>query len=89
LIEQASTAVVEGGPVTMLSLRPSTDVATSAFPDGPIPVSFEVIDISGLSGGELLVCAGAGRLCALEFTWWIDQLPDRLPHPSQLKVIQK
>ncbi|MFK0007725.1 hypothetical protein ACIQTZ_11785 [Paenarthrobacter sp. NPDC090520] len=89
LIEQASTVVVAGGPITMLDLRPNPEHAASAFTSGPIPVSVEVLDVSGSSIGELLVWVNAGRLSALEFGWWTDERPDQLPHPSQLKIIQK
>ncbi|MDR6639603.1 hypothetical protein J2Y68_003264 [Paenarthrobacter nitroguajacolicus] len=73
----------------MLGLRPTPDLAPSAFPGGPMPVSVEVIDASGEPVGELLVWVDAGHLSALEFAWWTDQPPGRLPHPSQLKVSQK
>lgn len=89
LIEQASTVVVVGGPVTMLDLRSSPDHAVSAFTNGPIPVSVEVLDISGSSIGELLVWVHSGRLSVLEFAWWTDERPGQLPHPSQLKISQK
>ena len=89
LIEQASTLVVEGGPVTMLDLRSSPDLEAAAFAGGPIPVSTVVFDFSGVSVGELLVWVSAGRLSALEFAWWTDRRPSQLPHPSQLRVSQK
>lgn len=89
LIEQASTVVVEGSEVTMLDLRPSPDLEASVFSGGPIPVSAEVFDFSGASVGELLVWVIAGHLNALEFAWWTDRRPSRLPHPSQLRINQK
>lgn len=89
LARQTSTVSVLGGPVTMLDLRVSQSTPASLFADGPIPVSIEVSDESGAPAGELLVWVDTGRLSALEFAWWTDDPPRRLPSPSRVKVTRK
>ncbi len=82
---QASNTRVAGGPVTMLTL----DVAAGpcvTLPDGPLPLRSEVTNSAGRPVGEIVVWVSDGYLSALEFAWWTDQPPSRLPPATQVHV---
>lgn len=87
LLRQSLHVEVIGGPITMLDLRVSDAPPASAFADGPIPLSLAVADARGVPVGELLVWVESGYLNALEFSWWTDDPPDRLPTPDCVQVV--
>ncbi|MTD56094.1 hypothetical protein [Amycolatopsis pithecellobii] len=89
LLRQASSVNVVGGPITMLDLLVSNTLPASAFADGPVPLSVWVSNAAGRLVGELLVWVGYGYLTGLEFAWWTDDPPDRLPTLDHLRVIRK
>jgi hypothetical protein len=86
LRQQVSSVIVVGGPVTMLDLRLMAPTHGSAFRHGPAPLSAIVSDADGTSVGELLVWVENGYLQALEFAWWSDDPPERLPDPEHVRV---
>ncbi|MDQ1742659.1 MAG: hypothetical protein QOE23_998, partial [Pseudonocardiales bacterium] len=61
----------------------------STFRDGPAPLSAVVSDPDGTSVGELLVWVENGYLDTLEFAWWSDDPPERLPSPECVRVARK
>lgn len=82
---QASHTRVTGGPITMLTL----DVVAGprlTLADGPLPVRAEVTDQAGRPIGEIVVWVADGYLSALEFAWWTDQPPSRLPPAARVHV---
>lgn len=89
LLLQASGVNVVGGPVTMLDLRVSGPILASVFTDGPIPLSVIVLDSAGEAFGELLIWVNGGYLSSLEFAWWSDDPPDRLPTLDRVRVARK
>lgn len=89
LLQQASGVNVAGGPLTMLDLRVSGPLLTSAFTDGPVPLSVLVLDPAGVACGELLIWVSHGYLSCLEFAWWSDDPPDRLPTLDHVRVARK
>jgi hypothetical protein len=88
LREQLSRTTVVGGPITMLNLQVS-DAIAAQLPDGPIPMSSIVLDKIGDEVGELLIWVDSGYLSTLEFSWWTDASPDRLPAIDQVRVSRK
>ena len=86
LLAQAGTAEVVGGPLTMLDLRVGPGPAVSPCPDGPVPVSAIVVDADAAPVGELLVWVEAGYLSGLEYAWYSDEPPGRLPAPDRIRV---
>lgn len=89
LLQQASSVNVVGGPVTMLDLRVTRPTSASAFTDGPIPLSIMVLDPAGVVLGELLIWVNDGYLSSLEFAWWSDDPPDRLPALDRVRMARK
>jgi hypothetical protein len=83
---QAASVVVVRGPLTMLDLRVTGTVAASEFMEGPIPMSAVVTDSADAAVGELLIWLKDGYLNALEYAWWTDDQPDRLPNPEHVRV---
>ncbi|MGW2711263.1 hypothetical protein ACWC4J_20065 [Streptomyces sp. NPDC001356] len=61
-------------------------VPEAAIEDGIIPATGTVTDDSGELFGELLVWVSAGRLSALEFSWYGDTAPTELPDPGLVTV---
>lgn len=70
----------------MLELAAPADLSTSTLPDGPAPSTVLVRDASGAETGELLVWVKDGRLSGLEFAWWTDEPPTRLPTREEVTV---
>lgn len=82
---QASHTRVTGGLVTMLTL----DVAAGprvTLTDGPLTVRADVTDQAGRPIGEIIVWVSDGYLSALEFAWWTDQPPSRLPPAAHVHI---
>lgn len=89
ILQQVRKVSVVGGPITMLDLRVSEPTAASAFRDGPAPMSATVTDAAGDAIGELLLWLKDGYLSGLEFAWWTDKAPDRLPVPEHVRVTRR
>ena len=89
LLQQVSSVNVVGGPVTMLDFQLTAPAQASAFTDGPAPLSAIVSDADGKAVGELLVWVESGYLNGLEFAWWSDAAPVRLPSPEHVRVARK
>lgn len=89
LLQQVSSVNVVGGPVTMLDLQLTRPTQASAFTDGPAPLSAIVSNTEGEAVGELLVWVESGYLHGLEFAWWSDDPPSRLPSPEHVRVARK
>jgi hypothetical protein len=81
LRSQVARASVSGGPATMLELEVTGTRSTMS--DGVIPIRALVLGPDGPSG-ELLVWVSGGYLSALEYAWFTDQSPVRLPDPEDL-----
>jgi hypothetical protein len=86
LLRQVAGVRVTGGPVTMLDLTVADVPPCTSCPDGPVPLSAIVNDKGGEPMGELLVWVKDGYLSGLEFAWWGDTPPHRLPALSQVRV---
>ena len=86
LYVQSTAAVIEGGPLTMLSLSIPPSHAPTSIPDGPLPIHAVAYDDEGALLGELLVWVSGGYLSAIEFAWYTDSAPIELPAPSQLRL---
>jgi hypothetical protein len=67
-------------------LRTPNTVAPAPTPDGPVPVRSFVLDRAGETMGELLLWVESGRLSALEYAWFTDEMPQRLPLVAQVRV---
>lgn len=89
LLHQVMTVKVTGGPVTMLDLRVIEPTQPSALTDGAAPLSATVFDDAGTSVGELLLWVESGFLSVLEFAWWSDDPPERLPDPDRVRTTQR
>lgn len=89
LLQQVSSVHVVDGPVTMLQFRLMAPAPASAFREGPAPLSAIVSDHRGTDMGELLVWVENGYLDGLEFAWWSDDPPERLPSPEHVKVARR
>ncbi len=89
ILQQVAHMTVVGGPITMLDLRITEPSPASAFADGPAPMSATVTDTAGEAVGELLVWLKDGYLDGLEFAWWTDEAPNRLPVPEQIRVTRR
>lgn len=83
---QVPSVTVGGGRITMLVLRVDVSVPSSITPDGPAPLSAIVTDDSEAAVGELLLWLEKGHLSGLEFAWWTDEPPVKLPSPDRLLV---
>jgi len=89
LFQQASSVNVVGGLITMLDLCVTAQRSASAFTDGPIPLSIMVMDSEDVAFGELLIWVSDGYLSSLEFAWWSDSPPERLPALDRVRVARK
>ncbi|WP_194813417.1 hypothetical protein [Nocardia sp. XZ_19_385] len=74
----------EGSPSVDLMVPPgvmaASDSTTGIFVEGG------VTDRNGASIGEVILWVEDGRLAGIEHTWYSDQRPKSLPHPSQLVI---
>ncbi|MER5522773.1 hypothetical protein ACWC2M_16775 [Streptomyces sp. NPDC001761] len=75
-----------GSESSSVDLDVPLGVPEAAIEDGIIPATGTVTDDSGELFGELLVWVGAGRLSALEFSWYGDTAPTELPDPGLVTV---
>lgn len=89
LLQQVPSVNAVRGPVTMLDFQLTAPAQASAFADGPAPLSAIVSDAEGKAVGELLVWVASGYLHGLEFAWWSDDPPERLPSPEHVRVARK
>jgi hypothetical protein len=89
LLGQVASVEIVGGPLTMLDLRVDERTAPSALSDGPVPLSLVVSGPDGSTIGELLIWVGNGYLSALEFAWWTDEPPGRLPSADLVQVARR
>ena len=85
LFHQACVATVEGGKPTMLDITVPATIGRSDAVDGPLPVRAVCYDESVGLVGELLIWVSGGFLSGIEFAWYTDEPPVRLPKPSQLR----
>ncbi|CAD5989888.1 conserved protein of unknown function [Agreia sp. COWG] len=84
---QASDVEIVGGSVTMLDLRIPDQSPISLAVDGVVPLSTQVVEGHDEPLGELLIWVSGGRLSCLEFAWWTDDPPFRLPSPAQIRFM--
>ena len=83
---QIGAAKVVGGIPTLLHLAvPEDHRAKADIPDGPLPGRYYV-DKDSVHQGEILVWVLGGLLDALEFAWWSDEAPQRMPAPSSVTI---
>ncbi|OIK04633.1 hypothetical protein [Streptomyces monashensis] len=72
---------------------PSTDLTVPSWvpaapvADGVLPAVGTVRGDFGEPAGELLVWVSDGRLSALEYAWYGDTAPTRLPDPARIRVL--
>ena len=85
LIDQAATAEIVGGPVTMLELSVAR-THPAALESGPLPIRPFVLDSSGVKIGELIIWIDNGYIDTLEFAWWSEQPPEELPTLDRIRV---
>ena len=86
LAAQVGATRVTGGLPTLLDLEVAGTVPPSAVTDGPAPVRAYVETPQGDIEGEILVWVTDGYLSALEFAWYTDQSPSRMPPPERVRV---
>lgn len=86
---QASEVEIVGGPVTMMDLRVPDHSPVSLLVDGVVPLSTQVVDDHERPLDELLVWVTGGRLSCLEYAWWTDDPPCRLPRRDQVRSVRK
>ena len=86
LLAQAHAVEIVGGPATFPEFSVPDDAPRADLPDGPAPLSIDVDDADGASAGELIVWLVGGRLDALEYAWWSDETPERMPPPGKVRV---
>jgi hypothetical protein len=48
-----------------------------------------VLDSTGVAFGELLIWVKDGYLSSLEYAWWSDEPPARLPTADQVQAVRK
>jgi hypothetical protein len=77
---QIASALVVGGPPTMLAIEVGDDVQRVGLDNGPIPVTAISAD------GEVLVWLTEGRLSALEYAWTSDAVPSGMPSADMVTV---
>jgi hypothetical protein len=75
---------VIGGTVTMLSVRPAISSPRAPIADGHLPLHTSVLAQEGHDIGLLMIWMADGYISALEYGWYTDEPPTRLPTPSQL-----
>jgi hypothetical protein len=88
LILQARTMSNLTGNLAFLSFEVDRQ-STEPEPDIPNPIPYrpEVVGADGTSFGELMVWRDqAGYIDTLEFTWWGDHPPTRLPSLAELRL---
>jgi hypothetical protein len=86
LAAQVVAARVTGGLPTLLDLEVARTVPPSAVTDGPAPLRAYVETSQGDVEGEVLVWVNDGYLSGLEFAWYTDQSPGRMPPPERVRV---
>jgi hypothetical protein len=86
LLQQVDGVDVAGGPVTMIDLVVSAGLPAASVADGPIPLSAVVTGADGNTVGEILVWVTGGHLSTLEFAWWSEQAPAKLPSADDVTV---
>jgi hypothetical protein len=84
LTDQIDEITEAEGPVTMIRLATASK-SRAEIPDGPLPLA-TVAGERGDSIGELLLWLAGGLVVALEFAWWSDGAPTRLPDVSMLSA---
>ncbi|MFE9743184.1 hypothetical protein [Streptomyces sp. NPDC006477] len=84
----AHTRVVAHWSESSPSIELAVDepVRRSQAHDGVAPVSSIVSDDEGEVTGELLLWIESGKLSGLEFAWYGDLPPDRLPETAKVAV---
>lgn len=87
--QQARSVYVVGGPITMLDLCVKDPSPASEFREGPAPMSVTVTHTSGEAVGELLLWLKNGYISALEFAWWTNDPPARLPNLDRVLVTRR
>lgn len=81
---QLGRVAVAGGAPFQLDLVVAAEVAPSDAGTGPIPTRAVVVDDHGEPVGEVIVWVTDGYLSGLEYAWFADDMPNRLPDPRQL-----
>jgi len=81
---QLNHVAVIGGSPFQLDLIVVGELPTSSVRTGPIPTRAVVVDGVSQPTGEVIVWVADGYLSGLEYAWFADETPDRLPDPRQL-----
>jgi len=89
LREQAmqATAAESDGP--SIDLVVSNSAPRVPLPDGPLPITADVVDANEQYTGELLLWLKDGRLRALEYAWVTEKPPTTLPPLSSIRVARR
>jgi hypothetical protein len=86
LAEQiGSVQVTDDSTATFLTLMTPGPVTAAPFPDGPAPGRFPVRHGDQIAG-EVIVWLKDGRLAGLEYAWFTDSTPSRMPDPDDVDV---
>ena len=83
---QIDSLTISGGEHTMLAL--SVDPTSPKIEQGSGPLSLKAV-VHGDNGeptGELLLWTTDGYLSQLEYAWYTEQIPSKLPAVSQVAV---
>lgn len=79
--------VVVGHPVTSMQFSVDGDPPPINLSDGLLPVDANVLDETGRETGRIQLWIVQGRLAGLEYSWWTDEQPMRLPDPKNLNIV--
>ncbi|WP_143047127.1 hypothetical protein [Amycolatopsis xylanica] len=82
--EAEVTALWDHGSVSVDLRVPAARGGTAR--SGPIPVRALVNDESGDLLGEVLVWVNDGKLAALEYAWYGDDMPSSWPDPANIST---
>lgn len=86
LREQVMQASVVGSVGPSIDVSVDSSAPRALLPDGPLPITADVVDVGDQYIGELLVWLKDGQLAALEYAWVTNEPPATLPPPSSLRV---
>ncbi|MEW2547579.1 hypothetical protein AB0910_17700 [Streptomyces sp. NPDC047002] len=67
-----------------VDLRVSGDAPASPVSSGVAPVEATVVDESGALVGEIILWTQSGLLSGLEYAWYGDEPPRRLPEVKRI-----
>ncbi|MGW1740084.1 hypothetical protein ACWCPQ_14875 [Nocardia sp. NPDC001965] len=73
-----------GSPSVDVEVDPGA-IAADGVTDG-IFANAAVTDLAGRPTGEVIIWVEAGRLSGIEYAWYTDERPTRLPDPDRIDL---